>query len=197
MSDIDNMTNEQLETALQEEIANLGQNQDIDNTSEEAEQNNDEVTDEGGTDDGNSEADEWDEWVNEEQNQSKSEKKIKKLLSQRNKERSEKAELEERVKQLEKTNADTTFYNSNPWAEKYKAEIDEKMSANDKLTRQEAYLIVAGESLLADKTGKAWARKITGNTPWNITTPKKASDMTTAELDAQVRELEKSWKLVL
>jgi len=194
MSDIDNMTPEELETALQNDVANLGQNQDIDTTVDETEQHNDEVTDTGGTETDETETDEVDDDTGTE---TKSEKKIKKLLSQRNKERSAKAELEERVKQLENLNADTDFYNSNPDAVKLKDNITAKMAENNTLSRQDAYLLLAGENMLADRTWTPWARKMTGSTPWNITTPKKVSDMTSAELDAKVNELYNSWGITI
>lgn len=190
MPDIDNMTQEQLDSALLSEIANLNWGWE-----QQTEVNND-VEAEWITTENNDKA-----WTQEEQQEweadlSKSEKKIKKLLSQRNEERDAKKSLEDRLHELERERDDAKFYKENPQAEEFKDLIDAKLSEKDNLTRQEAYLLVAWEQIIENnKSMNAWARKMSWTTPWNITNPKNPKDMDMSDLDAHVRELYKSWAI--
>jgi len=188
MEDVNGLSWADLENALNSEIAELNSwGWDTETTEEvnaEANTDTEETTEETETDN------------IEDEHLSKSEKKIKKLLSQRNEEKDKNTDLENRIKELEKTNTDSKFYTDNPWAEQHKEAIEAEMIETPWISMEKAFKIVATWDIIeANKTASAWNRWIVWKTPWTITDWKAPKDMSKADLDAQVREMYKSWKI--
>ena len=183
MADIENLSSEELESALNKEIAELGWDWE---TAPEIEPKVEAWSDMDDTDT------DWDD-NNDDETLSKTERKIKKLLAQRNEERDAKAKLEIELAELKNNNADSKFFTENPWADKFKEQIAKEMEETVGLSMDKAYKIVASSEILANKqTANIWNRAIVWNTPWANTSDKKPADMSSSELDAQVREL--YWK---
>lgn len=200
MSDIDNMTTEELTNALNSEIAELNwgwEEADAPVTPKvEAWDDDDAQPTTPDTTDADDDADDADDDADDEQGSSKTERKIKKLLAQRNAERDAKAKLEAQLKELEQKNANTEFYTNNPWAEAHKEAIEKEMAETPWLSMEKAFKIVATWDIIQEnRIAKAWNRQIVGTTPWANLQDKKPWEMSTKELDAQVREMYKAWKI--
>jgi len=186
-ANIDNLSSEELNSALMNDIAKLdwGWGDAPADTKPKAEAWDWEEAPTEPTDPANAD----------DENLSKPEKKIKKLLWQRNEEKDKNITLENRIKELEKQNADNKFYTSNPDAETHKEAID-KLIEERGFTRDEAYLITANKDILADnRTATAWNRWIVWTTPWANLRDKKPNDMSLDELNVTVREMEKAWTI--
>jgi len=190
-ANIDNLSSEELESALNSEIAEL--NWGWEDAPVEVEKKVEALPDteiEKDDDLDDDDADDAEEWL------SKSEKKIKKLLAQRNEERDAKAKLENRVLELEKQNTNKDFYTQNPWAEAHKEAIEKEMIETPWLSMEKAFKIVATWEIVEEnKQSRAWNRQILGTTPWANLSDKKPTDMTTAELNAKVKEMYGKWEI--
>ena len=121
LADTDNLTEEELETAVQEELDNeKSPSTDINvETEEEVVETSEE----------------------EDKPKNKTEDRFKKILSEKNKAKTKNTELEDRINQLEKENADEKFYNSNPNAKEHQDNIEELMKENPNLDRRQAYIL--------------------------------------------------------
>lgn len=193
MSEIDNLTWEELTTQLEQEIADLGgtnskeTEEDWNNNpweQQEEEENKEDLEDDWDDDD---------DWEDNWEKTSKSSKKIKKLLAQRNEERKKTAELESKIKELEQKQDIDNFYSKNPDAKNHSDNIEEMIKARPELTRDEAFILTANKQILEDR--KSPWNKIIWNTPSANLRDKKAGEMTSKELDNKVREMYKSWKI--
>ena len=192
MSELDTMSEADLNQALQNEIQALnGGINPSNNEFQEEESQEDENQDDYEQDESEQEEDESD------RKENKTEKKIKKLLSQRNEERKEKEGLSERLERLENELADTKFYKENQEAFNYKNEIDSLIQERW-FTRDEAYLLIAWKQVLEqNKKLSSNKNSMIGNTPWinkNWINPK---DMWLDDLDNLVKWMYNAGKLTI
>ena len=189
---IDNMSEAELQQALESEIQAL--NGGI-NPSDELSQEEiyaEEVEDTEMQDDNVfEEVDDYietDETDDEEVKENKSEKKIKKLLHQRNEERKEKESLAERIARLENELADNKFYDSNKEAINHKDKISELVKSKWR-TRDEAYIFTAGKQLLEqNKKLNSNKTSMIGNTPWINKNGIDPKNMNMSDLETLVKQ---------
>ena len=190
---IDNMSEAELNDALQSEIQALNGGINPDNefqtdNSTYSEEYEDNQTSEDDTTDDNQE---------DEIEENKTEKKIKKLLSQRNEEKREKLSLVERLSEMENKLADTEFYKDNQDAAQYKDDIT-KLVKERWFTRDEAFLLIAWKQVLEqNKKLNSNKTSMIGNTPWinkNWTNP---NNMNMSDLDNLVNNMYKAGKLTI